>query len=52
MQYLEVKRKAEKKYGEQELKEFFEETLIFEKTALIRYVSQNSKKLKDVFGGE
>ena len=40
-----VKAEQETLFG----KEFFEETLIFEKTALIRYVSQNSKKLKDVF---
>jgi predicted ABC-type ATPase len=40
-----VKSEQETLFG----KEFFEETLIFEKTALIKYVSQNSKKLKDVF---
>ena len=40
-----VKAEQETLFG----KEFFEETLIFEKTALIKYVSQNSKKLKDVF---
>ena len=40
-----VKAEQETLFG----KEFFEETLIFEKTALIRYVAQNSKKLKDVF---
>jgi predicted ABC-type ATPase len=40
-----VKSEQETLFG----KEFFEETLIFEKTALIRYVAQNSKKLKDVF---
>jgi predicted kinase len=40
-----VKSEQETLFG----KEFFEETLIFEKTALIKYVAQNSKKLKDVF---
>ena len=40
-----VKAEQETLFG----KEFFEETLIFEKTELIKYISQNSKKLKDVF---
>ena len=40
-----VKAEQETLFG----KEFFEETLIFEKTDLIKYISQNSKKLKDVF---
>jgi len=40
-----VKSEQETLFG----KEFFEETLIFEKTDLIKFVAQNSKKLKDVF---
>ena len=40
-----VKSEQETLFG----KEFFEETLIFEKVELIKYISQNSKKLKDVF---
>lgn len=40
-----VKSEQETLFG----KEFFEETLIFEKTDLIKFVAQNSRKLKDVF---
>tara|TARA_S200002703_G_scaffold5754_3_gene6503 strand:- start:611 stop:3979 length:3369 start_codon:yes stop_codon:yes gene_type:complete len=40
-----VKAEQETLFG----KEFFEETLIFEKISLIDYVAKNSKKLKDVF---
>jgi len=40
-----VKAEQETLFG----KEFFEETLIFEKVALIDDVAKNSKKLKDVF---